>query len=143
MRTVIVGTLSVGRHVLIPVSIIILPVREPVLLGISIHRLEVESTVVSDETFEALVVMTGKIVNREATERSAHATQTVFIDIRQVGCCVVNGAEIVVHALACPVATDLLVPLRTEAGKATTVRCYDDIAVSGHDGEVPTIAPEL
>ena len=45
-----------------PVSILVFPVREPSLLGIGIHTLQVESTIVREECLETLVVMTGEIV---------------------------------------------------------------------------------
>ena len=38
------------------------PVREPSLLCIGVHALQVESTIVREECLETLVVMTGEIV---------------------------------------------------------------------------------
>ena len=62
VRTVLVSLLGVGSLVLVPVSILVFPVREPSLLGIGIHALQIESTIVRKECLETLVVMTGKIV---------------------------------------------------------------------------------
>ena len=42
MRGVLVGLAGVGRLVLSPVGVFILPVGEPHLLGVGIHRLEVQ-----------------------------------------------------------------------------------------------------
>ena len=63
MRTVLVSLLGVGTFILVPVSIVILPVREPSLLGIGVHALQIESSVVGEECLETLVVMTCKILN--------------------------------------------------------------------------------
>ena len=60
VRTVLVSLLGVGTLVLVPVSIVILPVREPSFLGIGIHAFQVESTIVGEERLETLVVMTGE-----------------------------------------------------------------------------------
>ena len=62
MRTVLVSLLGVGTLVLVPVSILVFPVREPSLLCIGVHALQVESTIVREECLETLVVMTGEIV---------------------------------------------------------------------------------
>ena len=88
-------------------------------------------------------MVTGKIINREASERSTYGTHTVFVNVGQVGCRIVDGCKIVAHALTRPVAADLLAPLAAEAGQTVAVGCNDYIAVSSHNHEVPTIAPEL
>ena len=62
MRTVLVSLLGVGTLILVPVSIFILPVAEPSLLGIGVHALQIESTVVGEECLETLVVVTGEII---------------------------------------------------------------------------------
>ena len=62
MRTVLVSLLGVGTLVLVPVSILVFPVREPSLLCIGVHALQVESTIMREECLETLVVMTGEIV---------------------------------------------------------------------------------
>ena len=45
VRAVLVCLLGVGSLVFVPVSIIVLPVGEPNLLGICIHAFEVESSI--------------------------------------------------------------------------------------------------
>jgi len=62
MRTVLVSLLGVGTLILVPVSILILPVAEPSLLGIGVHALQIESSVVGEERLETLVVVTGEII---------------------------------------------------------------------------------
>ena len=96
-----------------------------------------------DERLEALVVMAGEIVDREASEACAHTSQLVLVNERQVVGGIVDGCEIIVHALAGPVAADLLVPLRAAARQSATVRCNHHIVVCRHDLHVPTVAPEL
>ena len=140
---VLVGAFGVGREVFVPVGIIILPVAEPVLLSIGIHRLEVEGTVVGDKGLEAFVVMAGKVVDREASERGANGCHAVAVDIREIVGGIIDGREIVVDALAGPVARNGLTPLMAETGQATTVGGNHHIALRGHDHEVPTVAPEL
>ena len=68
MRTVLIRSAGILCHILVPVGIVVLPVGEPVLFGIRIHRLEVEGTIVGDEALEALVVVTCQIVYGEASE---------------------------------------------------------------------------
>ena len=121
MRTVLIGSLGVGREVFVPVGILIFPVGEPCLLGVGVHRFEVERTVVGDERLETLVVMTGQIVDREAAERGTHGPESVFVDKRQVGHGIIYGTEIVVHALPGPVTGNLFVPRGAVAGKSATV----------------------
>ena len=111
VRRVLICALGVVCLVAVPVGILILPVREPSLLCVGVHRLKVEGTVVGDERLEALVVMAGEIVDREASEACAHTSQLVLVNERQVVGGIVDGCEIVVHALSGPVAADLLVPL--------------------------------
>ena len=65
---VLIGSGSLSRTVFVPVGIIVFPVRKPCLFGICIHGFKIESAVVCNETLKALIVMTGKIVNRETTE---------------------------------------------------------------------------
>ena len=95
------------------------------------------------EALEALVVMTCEVIDGEAAKAGTHGTHAVAVYVRQVVGCVVDGREIVVHALSGPVAAYLLVPLAAESGQTTAVRRHDDITVGSHDGEVPAIAPEL
>ena len=68
VRRVLVGLVSIGGTVLVPIGIVVLPVGEPVLLGLGVHGFKIESTVMGDETLEALVVMTGEIIDGESTE---------------------------------------------------------------------------
>ena len=96
-----------------------------------------------DETLETFVVVTGEIINAESTEAGTYCTETVFIDIRQIGCCIVYGTEIILHALACPIAAYLFIPFRTESWQSATVRGNDYISVCSHYLEVPSVAPEL
>ena len=62
VRTVLVSLLGIGGLVLVPICVIILPVGEPSLLGVGVHALQVEGTIVREECLEALVVMTGKVI---------------------------------------------------------------------------------
>ena len=91
MRTVLICTLGSLRGVFIPISIVILPVGEPRLLRVGVHRLEVESTVMSDEALEALVVVSGKIIDGEAAKAGTYRTQLILVDIRQVVGGIVDG----------------------------------------------------
>ena len=103
---------------------------------------EVEDTRVGDECLEAFLVMTSQPVYREAAERGTYTTQAVSIYIGLLGHLIDSG-EVILHALATIVATDGLVPLKTESGEAATVRSHDDIVMGSHDLEVPAVAPEL
>ena len=143
MRRVLVGAACAVGEILVPVSVVVLPVGEPCLLGVGVHRLEVEGSVVSDECLEALVVVACEVVDREAAEAGTNAAETILVDVRQVVGSVVDSREIVVHALACPVARHSLVPLRAVARQTAAVRSDDDIVVSRHYLEVPAVAPEL
>ena len=85
MWGVLVCLLCTCRSILVPVGIIVLPVREPGLLGVGVHRLKVEGTVVGDERLETLVVVRGKVINGETTEACAYASEAVLVNIRQPG----------------------------------------------------------
>ena len=87
--------------------------------------------------------MAGKVVDREASERGANGCHAVAVDIREIVGSIIDGREIVVDALAGPVARNGLTPLMTETGQATTVGGNHHIALRGHNHEVPTVAPEL
>ena len=143
MRRVVVGACGIGCLILIPESIVIFPVREEYLLCIRVHRLQVEGTIVRDESLEALVVMTRQIVNAESSEAGTYGTQFVFIHVWQILCGIIDSCQIVFHALTSPVAADFLQPLLSESWQTTTVGGYYDIAVRSHNHEVPTVAPEL
>ena len=81
---VLVSSLSTCCLVFVPVSIIVLPVREPVLFCLGVHSFEIEGTIVSDKALEALVVMAGQIVNREAAKAGTYGTHVVLIYVRKV-----------------------------------------------------------
>ena len=138
-----VGLLGVGHLRTVPVGLVVLPVREPVLFRLQIHRSEVEGTVVGDEGLEALLVDTCQIIDAEAAKRGTDGCQTVLVDERQILGSIVNSRQIVLHTLACPVAADFFLPFLSEAGQSVAVGGYDHIAVGGHNLEVPAIAPEL
>ena len=87
--------------------------------------------------------MTGEIVYGEAAETGSYGSKTVAVDIGKIVGGIVDGCEIVAHALSCPVAADCLVPLMAEAGQTAAVWCHDYVAVGCHDLEVPAVAPEL
>ena len=87
--------------------------------------------------------MTGKIIYREATETGSYSTQTFAVDERKVGSCIVDSAQIVVHALAGPVATHFLIPFRTKSRQTSAVRGYHYVTVGCHNLEIPAITPEL
>ena len=120
---------GVGHLRTMPVGLVIFPVGEPVLLCLQIHRSKVECSIVGDESLEAFVVMPCEVVDRETSEAGTYGTQLVLIDIGQILGSIVDGSQIVFHALTCPVARDLLQPLLSEARQTTTVGSYDDIAL--------------
>ena len=84
MGGVLVGLTGVGCLVFVPVGIVVFPVAEPVLLGLGVHGLEVEGTVVGDEALEALVVMASEEIDGEAAEGSTYGSHAVFIDKGQI-----------------------------------------------------------
>ena len=138
-----IGLLGVRQLRTMPVSLVVFPVREPVLLCLKIHRSQIESSVVSNECLEALLMMTCEIVHAKTSERCTNSTKMVLIYIGQVVGSIVNRCQIVLHALTRPVARNFLQPLLTESRQATTIRCNYHISLRGHDHKVPTIAPEL
>ena len=79
---VLVSLLCTCRSILVPIGIIVFPVREPCLFGVGVHRLKVESTVVGDECLETLVVVRGKVINGETTETCTYASETVLVYVR-------------------------------------------------------------
>ena len=87
--------------------------------------------------------MTCEIIDTETSEAGTHSTQLVFVNIRQVLGSIVDGSKIILHALTCPVATDLFQPFLSETRQTTTVGGYYHVTIRSHDHEVPTIAPEL
>ena len=143
MRRVLVSLFCILRQILIPESIFILPIAEPCFFGICVHGFEVESSIVSDKTFESLVMMSCKIIHAEASKACANSTKTVFIYERQIVASVIYGTKIVFHAHAGPIAANLFIPFASEAGQASAIGCYDYVAVSCHYLEVPSVTPEL
>ena len=126
-----------------PVGLVVLPVAEPVLLCLQIHGGEIEGTIVRDEALEALVVVACEVVDAEASKRCTYGCKSVFINEGQILSSIVDGREVVVHALSAPVTRDFLKPLLSEAWQTTTVRSHDNITVGSHDEEIPAVAPEL
>ena len=143
MRRVLVGLSGACRLVFVPVSIVVLPVGEPVLLSLGVHCLEVEGAVMRNEALEATFVMTCQIVNREAAKRGSDGTEAVFIDVRKVLRGIIYRGEVVLHALSGPVSADFLEPFLPEARHTATVRGNHDITLRSHYHKVPTVAPEL
>ena len=95
-----------------------------------------------DEAFEAFVVVPGQIVHTVSSEAGTHASQSFFVHIRLLAD-VIDGAQVVLHALSAVIAADFLQPLHAEARQAAAVGSDDDIVVGRHDLQVPTVAPEL
>ena len=139
----IVGAAGGGGAVFIPVGVLILPIGEPILFGFGVHRLEVESSVVRDESFKTFVVMPGEIVDAEPTETGPDTTQSIFVDKRQIIGSIVHGGEIVAHTETGPVARDFFIPFRSEARQTAAIGSNDDVVVSSHYLEIPTVAPKL
>ena len=129
VRRIVIGLLGIGQLRTMPISLVVLPVREPVLFCLEIHRCKVEGTIMRDESLEALVMMTCEIIDGETSEAGSNSTQFIFIDIGQILRSIVDGSQIVFHALTCPVARDLFQPLLSEARQTATVGGYDDIAL--------------
>ena len=128
---------------LIPIGTAHVPVGEPFLLSLEVLHFHIEDTVVCNEGLEALVMMTSQPINAEATEGGTYATQAIFVGVWLVGYKLINGSEIVLHALSSVVATNLFVPLVAETRQAAAVRCHNDIIVGSHHHEVPAETPEL
>ena len=138
-----VGLAGIGSLVFVPEGVVILPIAKPCLLGVGVHRLKVECTIVRDEALEALVVIAGKPIYAESSKAGAYGSHAVLIYIGQVMGSIVDSREIVAHALTSPIATYSLVPFMTESRQSAAVGGNDDISMCCHDLEIPTIAPEL
>ncbi len=134
--------LAHGGVVPVPEGATEVPIHKPHLLGFEVLCLQVEHAVVGDEGLEAAVVVTGQPVHAEAAEAGTHGAEAVLVDVR-LFLQLVDGAEVVLHALSAVVAADFLKPFLTEAGQAATVGGDDDVVVGGHHLEVPAVAPEL
>ena len=70
-------------------------------------------------------------INGISAEAGTYTTQTVFIDIRFLGD-VIDGTQVIVHAMAAVIGTDFFQPFHTKTRKSPTVRSDDDIAVRSH-----------
>ena len=126
------------RILLIPVSAAHIPVGKPHFFCFQILHFHVEDTVVCNEGFEALIMMTCQPINRESTKAGSNATQTIFVHkrfFREF----VDSREIILHTLSTVITTDFFVPFLTEARQTAAVRSDNDIIVGSHDLEVPTI----
>src|SRR5689334_4870216 len=89
-----------------------------------------------------MVMVTFKPVRGVAAEACADTAQIIFI-YKWFLCHAVNGTEKIVHTLPAPVAADFIIPLLSERRKAAAVRSYDDISVSSHQLEVPSVGKKL
>ncbi len=142
----LVGRVGVGalRHgvLRVPVGASVVVVDEEELLRLAVHRLEVEDAAVGDEGLEALLVAAGQIVDRVAAVGGAHAAHALAVDPR-LARHVVDGREVVADVLPRVVARDLVEPLLAERGQAAAVGRHDDVALRGHQLEVPAVAPRL
>ena len=87
-------------------------------------------------------MVAGQPVDAETAERGADCTEALAIYIR-FGGYIVDGGEIVLHAEAGVVTADLFEPFFAESGQTAAVGGDNDVALRGHDLEVPAVAPEL
>ena len=131
-----------GGIVLLPVRTAHIPIGEPFLLGFEVLHLHVENPVVCDEGFEALVVVSCEPIDAESAEGSPYAAKVVAVDIG-LAANLVNGSQVVAHALPAVIAADGSIPLIAEARQPTAVGRHHDIALRRHCHEVPAVTPEL
>ena len=96
-----------------------------------------------NEALEALLMMSCKPIDRITTERSTYGTETIGVAPRFGLCNIVDGCEVVTHALTGKIACNLLVELLSEAWDAMTIGQHNGISIGLHDGNVPASAPEL
>ena len=96
-----------------------------------------------EESCKTFVGMPGEIVDAEPTETGPDTAQSVFVDKRQIIGCIVHGGEIVAHTETGPVARDFFIPFRSEARQTAAIGSNDDVVVSSHYLEIPTVAPKL
>ena len=136
------GLLLLTFGILVPRRGAHVPVGEPKFFSLGVLLLGVVDAVVRNEGFEAFVVVAGQPVDAETAERGTDGAEALAIHIR-FGGNVVDGGEIVLHAEAGVVTADLFEPSFAETGQTAAVGGNDDVALCGHDLEVPTIAPEL
>ena len=127
MRRIGVGTHGRGV-ILFPVGPAVVVVDEEQLLGLAVHRLEVEDAAVGDEGLEALLVAAGQEIDRITAVGGAHAAQPVAVAPRFARH-VVDGREVVADVLSRIVARNLFEPLLPERGYAAAVGRHDDVAL--------------
>ena len=132
----------IGTDTFAPGSRTEIPVGEPHFFRLVVLLLRVEDAVVGDEAFETLVVVPGQVIDAVAAEAGPDAAEAVAVHIRFLAY-VVDGTQVILHALPAVVAADFLQPLHAEARQAAAVGGDDDVAVGGHDLQVPAVAPEL
>ena len=138
-----VGIRALCRSVVfLPISATVVVVYEPQLLGVAIHRLEVEDAAVGNKGLETLLVATGQEIDRITTIRSTHTAHALLIGPRLFGY-IVDGREVVADVLTRVIARDLIEPLLTKRGQTAAVGGYDYITLGGHELEIPAIAPRL
>ena len=128
--------------VLVPVRATQIPVGEPEFFGFEILLFHVEESVVCDEGLETLVVVSGQPVYRISSEAGTYTAQAVFIYVRFLGD-VVDGGQVVVHAVSAVVGADFFQPFHAESRQTATVGGDDDVIVCSHNLEIPAVAPEL
>ncbi len=136
------GLLLLTFGILVPGRGAHVPVGEPKFFSLGVLLLGVVDAVVRNEGFEAFVVVAGQPVDAETAERGADCTEALTIHIR-FGGYIVDGGEIVLHAEAGVVTADLFEPFFAESGQTAAVGGDNDVALRGHDLEVPAVAPEL
>ena len=117
-------------------------ISEEKLLGGAIPAFEVEHAAVRDEGLEPFLMMTGEPIDAEAAVTGSYTAQSVFIHVRLFRH-IIDGREVIFHVLTTIVAADFVVPFTAEAGHAPAVRCHNDVVVSGHHLEIPTVGEEL
>ena len=141
MRRIGVGALcDLVRPIPIGASVVV--VDEEQFFGLTVHRLEVEDAAVGDERLETLFVAAGQEEYRVAAVRCPDAAHAGFVGPRLPGH-VVDGREVVADVLPRVVARYLVEPLLPERGQAAAVGRHDDVALCGHQLEIPAVAPEL
>src|SRR5574344_1057615 len=96
----------------------------------------------SNECLETLVVVSCKPISGITAETGSYTTQTVLVHIGFLAK-IVNGSQVIFHALSGIITTDFFQPFHSETGKSAAIRSDDDISVGSHDLKIPANAPEL
>lgn len=131
-----------GIRFLFPERSAVIPVGKPHLFCLAVHRFAVEDSAVGDEALETFLVMSGKPIDAIATERSTDRTEVFGVAPWFFGD-IVDGSEVILHTLTSKVAGYLFVEGLSETWYAMSVRENNHIAISLHDRDIPTRAPEL